>query len=127
MSDDKPPSVNTQQAIYQEQEKVPVAREERDKDKAARDYQKTKPKAATMRVKVHSPFREYFDGDVFSITAENTTGQFDVLPRHHNFITLLSPCNLVLRTVNNDNKTTIKISGGIMHVKADRIIIFLDI
>lgn len=80
----------------------------------------------TMQVLVHSPFREYYDGLANSITAINATGEFDILPHHHNFISLLEPCELMIRTVTaGDLKITI--SGGLMHVKADQVIVFLDI
>ncbi len=36
--------------------------------------------STTMHVKVYSPFHVYFDGQAESITAENATGQFDILP-----------------------------------------------
>jgi F-type H+-transporting ATPase subunit epsilon len=81
---------------------------------------------ATMHVKVYSPFRDYFDGQALSLTAANATGPFDILPKHHNFISLLNPCDLVVRTAAKDERK-IRISGGVMHVKADRVIVFLDI
>jgi F0F1-type ATP synthase epsilon subunit len=62
-----------------------------------------------------------------SISGENATGPFDILPHHHNFISLLRPCELTVRRPNGGAEQRIKISGGIMHVKADRIIVFLDI
>jgi len=81
----------------------------------------------SMRVKVYSPFRDYYDGRAFSITAENATGPFDILPKHHNFISLLAPCDLMVRTVKAGDDRTIRISGGIMHVKADKVVVFLDV
>ena len=51
-----------------------------------------------MHVKVHSPFKVYFDEAAFSISAENDTGPFDILPRHHNFMTLLNPCEVAIVT-----------------------------
>jgi len=78
-----------------------------------------------MMVKVYSPFKVYYDGAAKSISAESATGPFDILPRHHYFITLLVPCDLVIRSDRDDQ--TISISGGIMHVKADQITVFLDV
>jgi F0F1-type ATP synthase epsilon subunit len=78
-----------------------------------------------MHVKIHAPFRTYFDGKAFSISAVNPTGPFDILPKHHNFMTLLSACDLVVRTEKGDEK--IEINRGIMHVKADDVVVFLDI
>jgi hypothetical protein len=80
----------------------------------------------SMAVKVHSPFKDYYDGPAFSISAENATGPFDILPRHHNFITLLTACDIMVRTVSKGDQK-IRISGGIMHVKADKVIVFLDV
>jgi F0F1-type ATP synthase epsilon subunit len=78
-----------------------------------------------MHVKVYSPFKVYYEGSALSISAESATGPFDILGQHHNFITLLRPCELVVRTANNDEK--IQIDGGVMHVKADDIVVFLDV
>jgi F0F1-type ATP synthase epsilon subunit len=79
----------------------------------------------TMAVKVYSPFKTYFEGIATTVSAASKTGDFDILPRHHNFITLLVPCDLVVRTDKEDE--TIPITGGIMHVKADQVTVFLDV
>lgn len=80
----------------------------------------------TMAVKVYAPFQVYFEGDVLSLSAENATGPFDVLPRHHNFLCMLVPCNLTIRPVEGEQKT-IKIHRALMHVKADRVVVFIDV
>ncbi len=99
-------------------------------DQAAADYKQgmvaDHSGTPSMFVKVHSPFHEYYDGPAFSVSAENATGPFDILPKHHNFISLLLPCDLVIRTVDKGEQK-IRISGGIMHVKADELIVFLDV
>lgn len=79
-----------------------------------------------MHVKVHSPYKTYFDEDAHSISAVNTTGPFDILPHHHNFMTLLTSGELAIRNT-QDQELRIKISGGLMHVKADHVTVFLDI
>lgn len=80
---------------------------------------------STMQVKVYSPFRVYFDQEANSISAVNNTGPFDILPRHHNFMTLLTPGTIIIRTDAGEQK--ILISRGIMHVKANQVIVFLDV
>ncbi|HSW85540.1 MAG TPA: F0F1 ATP synthase subunit epsilon [Candidatus Saccharimonadales bacterium] len=94
--------------------------------KAFNKYQKASGENVSMQVKVHSPFRMYFDGPAFSISAESDTGPFDILPKHHNFISLLSPCDLIIRTV-DQGAQKVSISGGIIHIKADEVIVFLDV
>lgn len=84
----------------------------------------------SMRVKVYSPFRTFFNAPAESISGENATGPFDILPHHHNFITLLQPGELVIRGGDNtmsQKEQRIRISGGLMHVKADQVVVFLDV
>jgi F0F1-type ATP synthase epsilon subunit len=86
----------------------------------------SKSDGTSMHVKVCSPYRVYFDETATSISGENATGPFDILPQHHNFITLLEPCELVIARPGRD-KQRIKISGGLMHVKSDVVKVFLDV
>jgi len=79
----------------------------------------------TPQAKVWSPFRVYFNDEARSVSAVNGTGPFDVLPHHHNFITLLSSCDLALDT--KDGNIKIKISGGVMHVHQNVVTVFLDV
>lgn len=76
-------------------------------------------------VKVYSPFMVYFDEPAFSISGENATGPFDVLPRHHNFVSLLQPCELRIDAPSGEKR--IRISNGLMHVKADSVRVFLNV
>lgn len=84
------------------------------------------PDPVSMRVKVYAPFKVYFDGQAKSMTAINRIGPFDVLPKHHNFISLLEAGDIVVRTEGKDD-FKMHINRGIMHVKADIIRVFLDI
>ncbi len=93
--------------------------------KTASSSEKESDANASMHIKIYSPYKVYFDGDAKSISAESATGPFDVLPKHHNFITLLEPCDAIVRTAKGEE--TVRISGGVMHVKADDLVIFLDV
>jgi F0F1-type ATP synthase epsilon subunit len=79
-----------------------------------------------MAVKVYAPFKVYFEGDAVSLTAANETGPFDVLPHHHNFLCMLIPCDLIVKTPEGDTKT-IKIARALMHVKAEKVTVFVDV
>jgi F0F1-type ATP synthase epsilon subunit len=79
----------------------------------------------SMHVKVHGPYKVYYDGPAESISAENDTGPFDILPQHHNFMTLLSTCDVLIRHSEKEEK--IPVQRGVMHVKADEVIVFLDV
>ena len=78
-----------------------------------------------MHVRVHAPYKVYFDGPAQSVSAINDTGPFDVLAKHHNFMTLLSACDLIVR--HGDEQEKISIQRGVMHVKANEVVVFLDV
>jgi F0F1-type ATP synthase epsilon subunit len=79
-----------------------------------------------MHVKVYAPFRTYFDGDASSLSAENRTGPFDILPQHKNFMSLLVPCTITVRAPKKPD-FSLKVTRGVMHVKSDRVTVFLDV
>ncbi len=82
--------------------------------------------SADMYVKVYAPFRTYFDGQARSLSAVNKTGPFDILPGHKNFMSLLVPCTITVRLAGKPD-FNLKVSQGVMHVKADRTTVFLDV
>lgn len=79
-----------------------------------------------MHVKVHAPYKTYFDGDAVSVSAKNDTGDFDVLGKHHNFISILAASDIVIRKPDGE-KETVSIQQGVMHVKENEVIVFLDV
>ncbi len=82
--------------------------------------------ATTVHVKIYSPYKNYYDEEAESISAENLTGPFDILPRHHNFITLLVPSEITIRSAKTGDKK-VKIARGIMHVWKNQVTVFLDV
>lgn len=88
---------------------------------------KSKEKQASLtKVKVYSPFRVYYDNVASSVSAVNGTGPFDILPGHKNFLTLLSPGDIVVRSATGKEET-ITIERGVMHVLSDGVQVFLDV
>lgn len=81
--------------------------------------------SSSMHVRVHAPYKVYYDDEAESISAENDTGPFDILPNHHNFMTLLNQCDIIVR--NKGKEEIVPINHGVMHVKADKVIVFLDV
>lgn len=79
----------------------------------------------TMAIKVYAPFKIYYEGDAYSISAVNATGPFDILPKHHNFLCMLVPCNVTIQSP--EGQKVIKISRALMHVKANRVVVFVDV
>lgn len=95
-------------------------------DSASPEQAQASQSRPTMAVKVYAPFQIYFDGEAYSISAVNRVGPFDILPHHHNFISILDPCIVKVQTVAEGLKT-VKISRALMHVKADRVVVFVDV
>ena len=79
----------------------------------------------TVSVKVYAPFKVYFEGDAYSVSAINATGPFDVLPKHHNFLCMLVPSTLTIQSL--DGPQTIKINRALLHVKENRVVVFMDV
>lgn len=82
--------------------------------------------ASSMQVKIYAPYKVYFNGEAQSVSAVNDTGTFDILGKHHNFISLLNPCDIHVRTPDGEEEK-IKIQQGVIHVKANQVIVFLDV
>lgn len=96
------------------------------KTRPAHAQKSAKAKAPeSLHVKVWSPFQVYYDDEASSISGDNGTGPFDILPQHRNFITLLNACNLILQT--SDGEVRIRISGGIMRVHRNTVTVFLEV
>ena len=89
------------------------------------EQKKSKDDKTIEQVKVYSPFYVYFDGPATSVSAENLTGPFDILHDHKNFMSLLTPCEVVVRHARGEER--IKIDRGVMHVAENKVIVFLDV
>lgn len=79
----------------------------------------------TMAVKVYAPFKVYYEGDAYSLSAENATGPFDILPHYHNFLCMLVPCTIKIDDAKGGK--SIKIHRALMHVKSDKVVVFMDV
>lgn len=84
------------------------------------------PAPDVLQVKVYSPFKTYYEGPANSVSAVNQTGPFDILGQHKNFISLLIPSTLVVRMPPNPD-FSLQVERGLMHVKKNRVQVFLDI
>jgi F0F1-type ATP synthase epsilon subunit len=83
-------------------------------------------KTKGMQVKIYAPFRTYYDGAASSMSAVNKTGPFDILPQHHNFMSLLVPSEITVRSEGKPD-FKMKVERGVVHVKADQATVFLDV
>lgn len=66
-----------------------------------------------------------YEGRVASLTSINEDGQFDVLPNHANFISIITD-RLIIRD-DKKNEHDIKIDNGILRIKNSDVQIFLGV
>lgn len=79
-----------------------------------------------LSIKIFSPREVYYDGPALTLTASNDTGNFDILPLHHNFITLLKAGTVRVGLVNHTEKF-FEIQKGLLRVRNNQAVVFLDV
>ena len=82
------------------------------------------PKLATLKVIARAPFKVYYDGDAYSLSAENKVGAFDILPGHADFFSMLSPCVVTIQTAGEP--VEFNAHSGMITVKHDEIMLFVN-
>lgn len=109
-----------------EKQDAPLVRQDASTGEVIADKQTGASAKPSMAVRIFAPFQVYFEGDVYSISAVNATGPFDILPHHHNFLCMLVPCDITIQTTTNETKI-IKVSRALMHVKAEKVTVYVDV
>jgi len=77
-----------------------------------------------LSVIARAPFHVYYEGSAQSVTATNKVGPFDILPGHADFFSVLSPGNIIIETTTNP--VTFAISNGIITVRNNEVMIFVN-
>lgn len=78
-----------------------------------------------LEVKLYSQFHIYYDGSAESVSANNKTGRFDILPGHANFFTLLSEG--VVKVISSGQSFDFKMTRGVAQVSGNKVKVFIDI
>jgi F0F1-type ATP synthase epsilon subunit len=82
--------------------------------------------AGFINLKIISPKEEFFNGQVSSVSSENSAGKFDILPRHANFITFIHNKPIVVKKL--DKKIlTYQFPMAIIYATNNRVNIYTDI
>ena len=79
---------------------------------------------ATLKLEIVTAESPVFTGEVDSIVAPGTVGQFTILPHHAAFMTMLEAGELCLRV--GGQETFMVVSGGFLEVMDDRVIVLAD-
>jgi F-type H+-transporting ATPase subunit epsilon len=79
---------------------------------------------ATLKLEIVTAESPIFTGEVDSIVAPGTVGQFTILPHHAAFMTMLEAGELCLRM--GGQETFMVVSGGFLEVMDDKVIVLAD-
>lgn len=79
-----------------------------------------------LHVKISSPEKELFNGVAYSISSVNSTGKFDILPGHANFITVIENSPITLRQ-KDGSKQDFTYPMAILSVASNQVNIYTNI
>lgn len=79
-----------------------------------------------LQVKVLAPKETLFEGEALSVSSKNSSGRFDILPEHANFITLIENNSLIIAKKNKE-KLQFNFSLAIIYVSRNQVNIYTDI
>ena len=78
-----------------------------------------------MRIEIVTPDKRVFEGDIKSVRVPGKKGSFQVLKDHAPIVSTLDNGPVII--VDQEGKETIyEITGGVIEVKANRIILLAD-
>lgn len=77
-----------------------------------------------LKVTARAPFHIYYEGPADAVTATNKVGQFDILPNHADFFSILSPGEVLIET--KDKSIDFDISNGIIAVRDNEVMLFVN-
>lgn len=77
-----------------------------------------------LTVIARSPFNIYYEGPATAVSALNKVGQFDVLPGHADFFSVLKPGDVTVTTY--ADPVSFSISNGIITVRDDQVMLFVN-
>lgn len=76
-------------------------------------------KTPLLRVNIRSRNKTFYNGPAYSVTSINEIGNFDVLPQHANFVTLVMKSIVVDKGLNTEIE--IPIDKGVLYVQNDAV------
>lgn len=77
-----------------------------------------------LSVIARAPFHIYYEGKAQVVSAKNKVGQFDILPGHADFFSVLLPGDIIVETASD--KTVFYANSGIMTARNNQVMIFVN-
>ncbi len=78
-----------------------------------------------LSIIARAPFNIYYEGAAKSLSASNKVGQFDILPGHADFFSILSPGEVIIDTLSEP--ISFNINNGIVTVRDNEVLLFVNI
>jgi len=78
-----------------------------------------------LDINIRNRKKTYFEGKGRTVTSLNDKGEFDILPQHANFISLIR--NYVILNKGTKEEQKFVISTGVLRVKENKVSVFLDV
>lgn len=77
-----------------------------------------------LKVIARAPFHVYYEGPAYSLSGTNKIGNFDILPGHADFFSMLSPGKITIETA--DDQVSFEAHNGMLTVKSDEVMLFVN-
>ena len=81
--------------------------------------------ADRLKVVARAPFKLYYEGEADVVSAINLVGQFDILPGHADFFSILEPGEIIID--DGTKPSNIMVNNGIITVKQNEVLLFVNI
>lgn len=78
----------------------------------------------TLHVIARSPFEVYYEGPAEAVSAANKVGDFDILPGHADFFSVLEPGDVQIAT--DKSPVTFTITNGIITARDNEVMLFVN-
>lgn len=78
-----------------------------------------------LNVTARAPFNLYYEGPADSVTAINKVGQFDIMPGHADFFSIINPGEVLIET--GKEPVSFNIKNGIITVRDNEVFLFVNI
>jgi len=73
-----------------------------------------------------TPSKKYFEGDVYGVKAPGIVGEFETLPGHESFVSVLDVGIVEIELDENSEKIKFVIVGGYFEISDDRVFVIAD-
>jgi F0F1-type ATP synthase epsilon subunit len=77
-----------------------------------------------LKVIARAPFQKYYEGPAKSVSAANEVGDFDILPGHAGFFSVMTPGQVIIET--EAEPVSFDINNGIITVRDNQVMLFVN-